>query len=125
MVGVLTVRAWAIVALCIGCAVTRTVAGARPLEDPPQPSSVHGAAQLQPQKVRELRLEGIVRRGERRVAIIDGRIVHEGEHIANATIEKITADAVRYSRDGHDHTAQLVRTTLHVRQSNTTTSKLP
>jgi hypothetical protein len=121
----LTVRTCAIVVLCAGCAVARTVYSAQPLGDPTQPSKMHSAAQSQPQKVRVLRLEGILCRGERRVAIIDGRIVHEGEHIANATIEKITADAVRYSRDGHDHTAQLVRTTLHVRQSNAMTSKLP
>jgi hypothetical protein len=121
----LTVRARAIILLCVGFAVVRTVSSAQPLGDPTRPSSVRSAAQLQPRKVRELRLEGILCRGERRVAIIDGRIVHAGEHIANATIEEITPDAVRYSRDGHDHTARLVRTTLHVRQSNVTTAKLP
>jgi hypothetical protein len=118
-------RGMAIALLCTACAVARTGASAEPLDDPTRPSTTRSAVGLRPPQERELRLEGIYRRAERRFAIVDGRIVHEGERIANAKIEEITADAVRYSRDGHDHTARLARTTLQVRQPNTPKVKLP
>jgi len=115
----------AIVVLCAVCAAARTAASAEPLDDPTRPSNARSAAELRPPEQRELRLEGIFRRDERYIAIVDGRIVHEGERIANATIEAITADAVRYSRDGHDHTARLAKTTLKVQQPSAPQMKLP
>jgi hypothetical protein len=103
-----------IVLLCAACALAQATASAEPLGDPTRPSSAHSAVELSKQQ-HELRLEGIFRRDKRFIAIVDGRIVHGGERIANATIEEITADAVRYSRDGHEHTAHFARTTLQVR----------
>jgi MSHA biogenesis protein MshK len=111
--------------LCIGCAAARIGASAEPLDDPTRPSGVRSVVQLQPPERRELRVEGIFRGDERRVAIVNGMVVHEGDRIANATIQEITADAVRYSRDGHDHTARLARTTLQVRQPSVLQVKLP
>jgi hypothetical protein len=115
----------AIVLLCAVCTVVRAGASAAPLDDPTRPSSAHSAAELRPTGPRELRLEGIFRRDERHFAIVDGRIVHEGERIANATIEEITADTVRYSREGHDHTVRLAKTTLKVQQPSAPQVKLP
>jgi hypothetical protein len=106
----------AIVLLCASSVVARIAASAEPLDDPTRPSSVRSVAQLRPLKQRELRVEGIFCRDGRRIAIVDGRIVHEGERLANAMIEEITADAVRYMRGGQDHIARLARTTLQVRQ---------
>ena len=111
--------------LFAGCCVAHTCASAEPLDDPTRPSSAHSAVQLPPSVQRELHLEGIVRRDGQRIAIVDGRIVHEGEHVYNATIEEITADAVRYSRGGLDHTVRLARTTLRVRQPSTPEVKVP
>jgi len=105
--------------------MTRIGACAEPLDDPTRPSNVPSAVQSQPRKLRELRLEGILWRDQRHVAIIDGRIVHEGEHIADVKIAEITADGVRYSRGGHDYTARLTRTTLQVRQPSAPQVKLP
>jgi hypothetical protein len=116
-------RGMAIALLCAACAVART--SAEPLDDPTRPSTARSAVRSRPPQEHELRLEGIYCRAETRFAIVDGRIVHEGERIANAKIEEITADAVRYSRDGHDHTAHLARTTLQVRQPTTPKVKLP
>jgi MSHA biogenesis protein MshK len=110
--------------LCAGCAVVRAGASAEPLDDPTRPSSTRSEILSRP-KPSELRLEGIIRRNERRIAIVDGRVVHEGERIDNATIEEITANAVRYSRAGHDYTARLTRITLQVRQPSAPQSKLP
>jgi hypothetical protein len=118
-------RGMMIALLCAACAVARTGASAEPLDDPTRPSNARSATQLRPLEPGELRLEGIFRRNERRIAIIDGRIVHEGERIANATIEEITVDAVRYSRGGHDHIARLARTTLQVRRPSAPQMRLP
>jgi hypothetical protein len=114
----------AIALLCAACALAHASPSAEPLGDPTRPNSAHSAVELRTQQ-HELRLEGIFRRDKHFIAIVDGRIVHEGERIANATIEEITADAVRYSRAGHEHTAHLVRTTLQVRQPSAPQMRLP
>jgi hypothetical protein len=115
----------AIALFCASCAVARTGASAELLDDPTRPSNVRGAVQSQAPKPRELRLEGILRRNERLIAIIDGRIVHQGERIADATIEEISADTVRYSRGGRDYIARLTRTTLQVRRLSAPQATLP
>jgi hypothetical protein len=123
--GALTVHGIAVVLLCAGCTIARTCAGGEPLNDPTRPSGVRNVVQLRSPEQRELRVEGIFRRNERHIAIVNGRLVHEGERIGDATIQEITADAVRYSRDGHEHTAHLARTTLQVRQPSAPQVKLP
>jgi len=105
---------------CAGCAMVSTAVAEESLDDPTRPSGTPSASILRPSGPHQLQLEGIFQRNGHCIAIVDGRVVHEGDRIANAKIEEITEAAVRYSRDGHDHTIRLTRNTLHVRLSSTT-----
>lgn len=89
--------------------------GAAPaLEDPTRPSDAHGGRAVPgwPQ----LHLQGILRHGTDSVAIIDGRLVHCGDHMGDALIGEIGTDAVHYQRAGHELIAYLTKSTLQVRQ---------
>jgi hypothetical protein len=114
----MNMRLLAIILVYTCCALAGgTALGEELLIDPTRPSTDHGISELRPRGgTRELQLEGILQRDARRIAIIDGRVLHEGDRIGNATIMEITPDAVRYSRDGHDHTLWLARNTWAVRR---------
>lgn len=78
------------------------------LRDPMQPpiartAKPHAAPQA-------LRLEAILVDGERRIAVVDGKVVRAGERVGAAVITAIGADRIEYSRDGRTHTATLRRT---------------
>jgi hypothetical protein len=97
-----------------GTCATRAVVAAPPLEDPTRPSNGRGerAAPGWPQ----LRLQGILHHGNESVAIIDGRLVHSGDHLGDARIGEIGTDAVHYQRGGHELIAYLAKSTLQVRR---------
>lgn len=118
-------RIMSIASLFVACVIARVGVGAELLDDPTRPSNVRSVVRARSQEPHEPRLEGTFRRDERLVAIIDGRVVHVGERIADVTIEEITVDAVRYSRGGHDHTVRILRTTLQVRRPDTSQARLP
>ena len=104
---------------CAACAMVSIAVAEESLDDPTRPGSTHSASELRSSGPHELQLEGILQRNGHCIAIVDGRVIHEGDRIGNATIEEITLAAVRYSRDGHDHTIRLTRNTLHVRLLST------
>lgn len=78
------------------------------LRDPMRPPMASTAA---PDRApaRALRLEAILVEGERRVAIVDGKVVSEGERVSGAVISAIHADSIQYTRDGRTHEARLRR----------------
>jgi hypothetical protein len=102
-----------LVALTGACA-TRAVAAAPALEDPTRPSDARGARAVPgwPQ----LQLQGILCHGTDRIAIIDGRLIHSGDHLGDALIGEIDADAVHYRRGGHELISYLTKSTLQVRR---------
>ena len=87
------------------------------LKDPTQPPAPV-ASDRGPAMPRELNLEAILQASERYVAIVDGKIVRVGDRVGNATIEEITTDSVRYSRDGREHTIRLARRSVKVRHAS-------
>lgn len=54
-----------------------------------------------------MHVQAIIIRAGARVAVVDGRLVHAGDRIANVLIEEVTPDGVRYSQDGHSRFARL------------------
>lgn len=90
------------------------VAGSLP--DPTRPASVHVAA---PEPVNTIRVEAIVISDTVQWAIVNGVVIHRGDHIANAVIEEISSYSVRYSRNGHSDIALLPHSTLQVRRDDT------
>jgi len=90
--------------------VTLAAAGAAhagtPLVDPTRPMSATdpAPAAAEPGGVR---VQAVVIRPGSRVAVVDGRLVHAGDRIANLLIEEVTPEGVRYSQDGHSRFARL------------------
>ena len=97
-----------------GTCAARAAGAAPALEDPTRPSNGRGERAVPgwPQ----LHLQGILHHGSDSVAIIDGRLVHCGDHLGDALIGEIGADAVHYQRGGHALIAYLTRSTLQVRR---------
>ena len=68
------------------------------LRDPMRPAGAPAAA-ARPVVVQTLKLEGVIA-GERRVAIVNGRLVRAGDHVAGARILEVSAHGLRYERAG-------------------------
>ena len=66
------------------------------LKDPTQPSSYRAVSKKQ-----SLRLESILFSDARKVAVINGTVVAEGDSIGNAKIIRIDRDSVRVSSGGN------------------------
>lgn len=93
-------------------AATITTAHADALVDPMRPASVQEKAHV---STGALKVSAIFRSGKRRIAIIDGKAVGEGDSIGNAIIDSIGIDEVQYTRAGRREAARLATETLQVR----------
>ncbi|HEB28363.1 MAG TPA: hypothetical protein ENI05_11415 [Porticoccus sp.] len=82
------------------------------LSDPTRPSGYHSVA---PEK-QGLRLESILFSESRKVAVINGKVVAEGDSIGRTKIIQISRDSVTVSRDGKSKKIELKRTSI--RQEN-------
>ena len=69
------------------------------------------------QAASELKLEAILLSNDRRLAIVNGKLLRVGDRLGDTRIEAITAAAIRYSRAGRSHTLQLAQPTIKVRRS--------
>ncbi len=63
-----------------------------------------------------LHITAILFSGTRRIAIVNGKAVSEGDHIDNARIDGIDAQQVNYTRAGHRESARLPIQSMQVRQ---------
>lgn len=95
-------RIFALVALVAAAAAGRVFAG--DLRDPMRPAGAPAAAR--PVPVYSLKLEGVIA-GEKRVAIVNGRLVRAGDTVAGARILEVLARGVRYERAGKVQTLML------------------
>lgn len=64
----------------------------------------------------KLRISSILISPVRRLAIINGRSMAEGDKIAGATVQRVSADGVRLSWKGEQWTAQLATSNSAVRK---------
>jgi len=105
--------------LCLCLLSMSTAMAAEPLFDPTAPYGEHSAPRLSTARAAApppLQLEAILHGSERRLAIVNGQLVHEGDRIANNLIETITLTTVRYSTKGEPHTLSLAATILPDKQ---------
>lgn len=99
---------------------------AQPLVDPTQPYGERAAPRVNGARVAPaaLHLEAILHSTQRRLAIVNGQLVREGDRIADNLIEAITPTTVRYSKQGQQHTLSLSGTSLPETQLSIRPSKL-
>jgi hypothetical protein len=62
-----------------------------------------------------IRVQAVFIRADSSVAIVNGRLVKAGDHIAGVSIEAVTAAGVRYTQAGHPGFATVHETRLDVR----------
>lgn len=67
-----------------------------------------------------LKLEGIVRQGERLVAIVNGKVVRTGSWVGDARVDAISIDAVHYTRAGQSRIARFETPPIRVRRTAAT-----
>lgn len=95
-------RIVAVCALVAAAAAGRVFAAE--LRDPMRPAGAPTA--VRPAPVYSLKLEGVIA-GEKRVAIVNGRLVRAGDSVAGARILEVFASGVRYERGGKIQTLTL------------------
>lgn len=96
-----------------------------PLVDPTRPISAAASPVAAPESG-GVRVQAIFIRADSRVAVVDGRVVRAGDHVASLFIEEVTPEGVRYSQDGHSRFARLkCPTPLPVRRGAAPQRDLP
>jgi hypothetical protein len=65
------------------------------------------------------RLTAVFFNGQRRVAVVDGRVVKEGDQLRDGVVAEIAADSVRIARGGQSHTLKIPKSTVPVRVRTT------
>ncbi|HUQ09288.1 MAG TPA: hypothetical protein VM146_03155 [Steroidobacteraceae bacterium] len=107
--------------IALGLLIAAAAAGrvfAGDLRDPMRPAGAPAA--VRPAPVYSLKLEGVIA-GEKRVAIVNGRLVRAGDTVAGARILEVLAHGVRYERAGKTQTLLLpvtpANTTVRVARS--------
>jgi MSHA biogenesis protein MshK len=96
-------------------ALLSTSATANGLADPTRPS--HAPRAANPAATQPVRVEGVFRSAERRLAIVNGKVVRAGDRVAGVQIDEILDDGVRYLRNGKIHTVRLSPASMPVRQA--------
>jgi MSHA biogenesis protein MshK len=87
------------------------------LADPTRPASYRVSADSANSAPGRMRVEAILNRGGQRLAIIDGKVVRAGDRIADARIDEVLADGVRYTRAGASQLARLASSKLSIRRA--------
>lgn len=67
-------------------------------------------------EARALRVEAVFSSAERRLAIVNGKVVRVGDQVSGVRIDEILDDGVRYVRNGKTHTVRLRPASMPVRQ---------
>lgn len=96
-------------------ASTAQAAASERLADPTRPA--HARAPAPVQQASDLRLEAVLKSGDRHVAIVNGRVVRAGDLIGDARIEEVSSGAVRYSRGGQSRMLRLQEHAMQVRRN--------
>ena len=61
------------------------------------------------------RLTAVFLNGVRRIAVVDGRVVREGDRLSDGVVAEISADSVRVQRAAQMHTLKLPKSVMPVR----------
>jgi MSHA biogenesis protein MshK len=92
----------------------KTAMGDR-LIDPTQPAHLRPAHTSE--TLQAVRVEAILQSGERRLAIVNGKVVRAGDRVGSIQILDVTTDGVRYSRGGETGVARLTAKPMQVRHN--------
>jgi MSHA biogenesis protein MshK len=104
-------------AVCVLWAVCAAVAaGAEALVDPMRPAMASGNGGTR--EIVVARVTAVFNAGERRVAVLDGRLVKAGDRVGDLVVNEILADGVRYTRGGRVETARLPKQAADVRRKS-------
>ena len=104
---------WVAAALAGAPLAVAAVRAAEPLVDPTRPVAARAAAY---EDTSGVHVQAIVSRAGSRIAIVDGKVVHAGDRVANVVIEEVTPEGVRYSQDGRSGFARLASPKVTVRR---------
>jgi hypothetical protein len=119
-------RVYMLLSIAYFVSMPTSVSHAQALADPMRPAN---AAPVATGSVRSVaapsgpRLTAVFSNGERRVAVIDGRVVREGDRVSGDTVIEILADNVRLARAGHTQTLRIPKSTVPVRTRTTVESE--
>lgn len=102
--------------IAIGASLVGGVAAADQLFDPMRPANSVDAS-VAATASGQLRVEAIVNDGDRKIAIVNGRVVREGDRVGDATVESISSGAVRFNRGGRSELVSLPTSKLEVRRT--------
>lgn len=95
--------------------MTAKAAVADRLMDPTQPAYARPADNGE--TLPPVRVEAILQSGERRLAIVNGKVVRDGDRLGAIQILEVRADGVRYLRNGATNIARLTEKSLRVRHN--------
>jgi hypothetical protein len=95
--------------------MTAKAAMADRLVDPTQPA--HSRRANTGETLAAVRLEAILQSSERRLAIVNGKVVRAGDRVGSIQILEVNTDSVRYSRGGETNVARLAATPMQVRHN--------
>jgi MSHA biogenesis protein MshK len=116
------VRIAALYAACFSLVQLSMTAAADELNDPTRPPLLsHPVAKAAPVAVQ--RLTAVLFSEDRRVAVIDGHVLREGDRVGNAIIKQITNDSVTLNRTGRTEVMRLPKSTLQIKSSSAVESR--
>ena len=105
-------------AIALFLVAVSTLARADTLIDPTRPANAPTKATASVRSSEPVsRLTAIFQSNDRRVAVLDGRVVKVGDRIGDAVIQEIFLDSVRYVRAGRVEIARLPRQAAAVRSN--------
>jgi hypothetical protein len=95
--------------------MTAQAVGADRLVDPTQPA--HARAASASEIMPAVRVEAILQSGERRLAIVNGKVVRAGDRLGSIQILEVNTEGVRYSQAGETNIARLTGKPMQVRRN--------
>jgi len=110
-------RAVRVSCIALALVIGISYAKADTLIDPTRPANAPIKVGTAVRGVDSARLTAIFQTGDRRVAVLDGRVVKTGDRIGDIVIQEISPDSVRYVRAGRSETARLPKQAAVVRST--------
>ncbi len=102
-------------AMSVTLLLTATVTPAEGLRDPTRPAKLGPGPVLLAPGVEGVRLEAVLDSGDSRRAIVNGKVVREGDRVAGVQIVAIRETSIHYVRAGRNHVALLPTRKISVR----------
>jgi MSHA biogenesis protein MshK len=99
-----------------------SLANAQAITDPMRPANAPRVTAGPARSVAAVpaqRLTAVFVNGVRRIAVVDGRVVKEGDRLSDGVVAEITVDSVRVQRAAQMHTLKLSKSVVPVKVRTT------